>query len=108
MLGDRHSSRILDSDHGDWRNQAACANHDPELFFMDRHGTGRPPSSGERSRVTAAKNICRRCPVAAECLAWAYRTGDDWAVLGGTTPEERRLIRRAGSSQPDPLRGALV
>jgi WhiB family redox-sensing transcriptional regulator len=45
--------------------------------------------------VAAAKAICARCPVAADCLAWALGAGEPAGIWGGTTPEERRLSRRA-------------
>lgn len=62
-----------------WRHQAECFGHDPGLFH----------SNLVRDR-DAALSICRQCPVTAECLKWGIRMGDDWAVLGATTPEERR------------------
>lgn len=79
LLRDRHSSRILDSDHGDWRSHAACADHDPELFHLN---------PGENPRAALA--ICATCPVIAPCRAWADEIGDDDAILGGTTPKQRR------------------
>lgn len=70
-----------------WRHEAACRTADPELFF--------PLSRGKLGETQAvqAKLICRKCPVVAECLIWAHETMDDWAVLGGTTPDERRRQR---------------
>ena len=41
-----------------------------------------------------AKAVCRKCPIIAECLDWALVTGDQHGVLGGLTPQERRLIQR--------------
>lgn len=78
------ASRLIDTDHGDdWRNHAACRGEDPELFY---------PAAGQ-SEATEALRICRRCPVAEQCLAWAEHIGDDWAVLGGTTAKQRRNAR---------------
>jgi len=40
--------------------------------------------------------LCARCPVLAECRAWAATVpASDPAVLGGTTPEGRQATRRA-------------
>ena len=72
-----------------WTEQAACREPgiDPELFFP-------VGESGPAIRqVAAAKAICARCPVAADCRAWALRTGEPAGIWGGTTPEERRLLR---------------
>ena len=73
-----------------WTERAACHEPgvDPELFFpVSESGL----AAGE---AAAAKAICARCPVAAECLAWALRAGEPAGIWGGTTPEERRLSRR--------------
>lgn len=67
-----------------WRNSAACRGMDPGLFYGVRGGA-------VPREVTAA---CASCPVRAECLEWALRTGDDFAYLGGTTPGQRRDMRR--------------
>jgi WhiB family redox-sensing transcriptional regulator len=44
----------------DWRHQAACRDHDPELWF-----------SGKPYEQAAALAICRSCPVVGECRAFA-------------------------------------
>jgi WhiB family redox-sensing transcriptional regulator len=61
---------------------------DPEWFFPVGD-TG--PALRE---VAAAKAVCAGCPVARECLDWALRMGEAAGVWGGTTPEERRVLRR--------------
>lgn len=40
--------------------------------------------------------ICGRCPVRAECLMEAldHKTDEDVGVWGGTSPSQRRAIRR--------------
>ncbi len=72
-----------------WPERAACREPavDPEWFFPVAE-TG--PSARE---VAAAKAVCARCPVAAQCLDWAIRAGEPAGIWGGTTPEERRLSR---------------
>ncbi len=71
----------------DWRKRAACKDEDPELFFNEGLGYL------SQAKTDAAKEVCRRCPVTDQCLAWALAIGDDWAVCGGTTPAERRGYR---------------
>ncbi len=73
----------------DWRSRAACldVDVDAEIFYV-------VPQSGEAydAQVAEAKAVCWRCPVREVCLGDAIERGDAWAVLGGTTPEERRAL----------------
>lgn len=73
---------------GDWRHRALCRDEDPELFF--------PVGTDGLAlvQIAEAKTVCRRCPVAAECLAWALETGQDAGVWGGMSEDERRALRR--------------
>ena len=71
-----------------WREDAACRDADPELFFPI--GT-----TGATLRlIEEAKRICRICPAQIQCLAWALDNGVTDGVWGGTTPDQRRSIRR--------------
>ena len=74
----------------DWRDDAACRDADPELFF---------PDGGDRSaraHVKTAKLICRSCPVGVTCLSWALATGQEAGIWGGLTEDERRRLHRRG------------
>ena len=70
-----------------WRDAAACFGTDPEVFF--------PVSSSgpAQADVVAAKRLCGQCPVKVACLRWALDHGVTAGVWGGTTEEERRLLR---------------
>jgi WhiB family transcriptional regulator, redox-sensing transcriptional regulator len=72
----------------DWRHKAACRTEDPELFFPV--GTSGPALL----QITEAKAVCQRCPVNAECLAWALASGQDAGIWGGMTEDERREHQR--------------
>lgn len=72
----------------EWRQHAACLEHDPELFFPA--GT----VGASAAKIAAAKRICAGCPVQAECLSYAVTTAQRFGIWGGTDEEERRLIRR--------------
>ncbi|OLT18159.1 transcription factor WhiB [Pseudonocardia sp. CNS-139] len=77
---------MLDTD--DWRLRAACRDEDPELFFpVSATGPG-------ARQIARAKAVCARCPVRAECLAYALDEGLAHGVFGGTTEDERRALRR--------------
>ncbi|MGW0532339.1 WhiB family transcriptional regulator [Streptomyces sp. NPDC003032] len=69
-------------------HRAACADEDPDLFFPI--GTTGPAIRD----LDAAKQICARCPVSGECLAWALSTGQASGVWGGTCEEERAALNR--------------
>lgn len=73
-----------------WTDRAACraAGTDPDLFFP-------VGETGLAARqVAAAKEVCARCPVIDLCRDWAVRTGEPEGIWGGTTPDERRRLRR--------------
>jgi WhiB family redox-sensing transcriptional regulator len=64
---------------------AACGEQDLELFY---------PDPGDLATERAAKQVCAGCPVRQPCLEMALATGDQHAILGGTTPQERGRLRR--------------
>jgi len=70
-----------------WREDAACGDADPDLFFPIG-ATG-----NALRRIDEAKRICRLCPAQIQCLAWALENGVTDGVWGGTTEDERRAIR---------------
>ena len=71
----------------DWRHRAACKDEDPELFFpVGNNGSA-------QGQIDQAKQICRRCPVISECLAWALDTGQDDGVWGGLSEDDRRELK---------------
>lgn len=65
-----------------WREDAACRDADPELFFVQNHGD-------ERVRIAVAKSWCASCEVRAECLADGYASRDQDGIRGGLTAVER-------------------
>jgi WhiB family redox-sensing transcriptional regulator len=80
------ADRVVDGSN--WRQSSACLGEDPELFFPI--GTSGPALR----QAEEAKNICRQCPVVAQCLTWALETGVDHGVWGAQTEDERRALRR--------------
>ena len=71
---------------GDWWSKALCAETDPEAFFPEKGGS-----------VRAAKRVCARCEVRAECLEDALRTDERFGIRGGKSERERRKLKRAAS-----------
>lgn len=67
----------------DWRDQALCAQVDPELWFP------------EKGAATAdAKGVCARCPVTADCLEYAVTSIPTEGIWGGVTYRQLAKIRR--------------
>jgi WhiB family redox-sensing transcriptional regulator len=67
------------------RNAACGEEEDLVLFY---------PEPGDTAAEQAAKAVCAACPVRQPCLEMALQTGDQHAILGGTTPAERLPMRR--------------
>ena len=83
----------------DWRDDAACRDADPELFFPD------DDIRSAQAQVKRAKLICRGCPVSATCLSWALASGQEAGIWGGLTEAERHRLqrrRRPGWTMPFP------
>lgn len=81
---------------GHWAEQAACIGKPIHWWFPDsddQAGTVSP------SHYSAARRICGRCPVSAQCLEHAVTTPEPHGMWGGSTPRERRAMRVAGKKQ---------
>jgi WhiB family transcriptional regulator, redox-sensing transcriptional regulator len=72
----------------DWRHQGACLDEDADLFFP------LGISDAAYHQMEDARQVCLRCPVREQCLDWALENGQEHGVWGGTTENERRLLRR--------------
>jgi WhiB family redox-sensing transcriptional regulator len=72
----------------DWRQEAACRDSDPELFF---------PETGQLPQVAQAKAVCAGCAVRGPCLAAALHGpqahDDHTGIFAGTTARERVALR---------------
>lgn len=64
-----------------WRNDSACQDADPALFFPERGASTEP-----------AKAICMTCPVFDPC--WEAGLREKSGIWAGTSERERRRIRR--------------
>ena len=72
----------------EWRDLAACAGHDPGLFFP-------AGETGEAAKqIQQAKQVCATCEVTEDCLAYAIETNQSSGIWGGLTEDERRPVRR--------------
>lgn len=69
----------------DWRELAACRQVDPDCMY---------PTSNPLL-IAAAKQVCARCPVVAQCLTAGIR--EQHGVWGGLTEQERRRLPRSAT-----------
>lgn len=71
-----------------WYLESACLGKGSEMFFAD---------SGDKReclrKEAKAKNICRQCPVAAECLMYAMQNGEIYGIWGSFSPKERATLK---------------
>jgi WhiB family transcriptional regulator, redox-sensing transcriptional regulator len=72
----------------DWRIDAVCRDLNPEIFFPIG------VTGGAIDQITAAKSHCASCPAKEQCLEFAVTTNQEYGVWGGTTEDERRVLRR--------------
>lgn len=89
FIGGQPTAPSISAEPPEWTHEAMCASIGPDLFFSDHHG----------DQLFQAKQICRRCPVIAECLEWALSVEehepDSFGVFGGLGGRQRRrLLRR--------------
>jgi WhiB family transcriptional regulator, redox-sensing transcriptional regulator len=80
------------ADVWDWQRLGLCRGRDSAQFF---HPDGERGASRGR-REAAAKNVCRACPVRAECAAQALATREPYGVWGGFTEGERLRLLAIG------------
>ena len=73
--------------HMSWQEEARCNRYDPELFFA-------PRARAERK----AKAVCAKCPVVAQCLAYAIDWRVEFGIWGGLNVKERRALREASTA----------
>lgn len=66
-----------------WEDDAACVEHDPDLFFIDRGDDPRP-----------AQEICAECPVVEDCLRHALTFPERFGIWGGMTGFDLRALRK--------------
>ncbi len=68
----------------EWYADALCAQVADEPFFPDKGGS-----------IREAKSVCARCPVKAECLAYALDRHERYGIWGGLSERQRRPLWKA-------------
>lgn len=76
-------------DDSRWREDAACRDTDPNLFFP----VGTTGEAEEETRAALA--LCRQCAVREQCLEFAMATNQRDGIWGATSEDDRRRMRSA-------------
>lgn len=97
-----------------WTEEANCANHDTEIFFVSGDGPREDPVEVvERLGVSLVRplNLCASCPlpIAARCLIDSIRHNDEWGIRAGLLASERSALRASWHRRVDQkaVEGAL-
>lgn len=69
-------------DSEEWRDEALCAQTDPDLFVIDK---------GDSS--AQARKVCAECPVADFCLQWALDNNEQYGIYGGMSRKQRLRLQ---------------
>jgi len=80
----------------EWQFDGSCRRENPDVFFHPDRERG--PS--RRNRDSAAKAVCRRCPVLAICREHALQVHEPYGVWGGLTEHEREALYVASTDLP--------
>jgi WhiB family redox-sensing transcriptional regulator len=80
------------ADVWEWQMKGTCRTVDASVFFWSDQ-TARPM---RRRREAAAKAVCARCPVRAQCATYALSTREPHGIWGGFTETERRRLLALG------------
>lgn len=84
----------------DWRQQSACAESSSQTRLFFPVGVTGPAEI----QIRQAKAVCAECPVVSDCLDYAITTNQEYGVWGGTSEEERRVLRRKWRAEQRALR----
>ncbi len=91
-------------DHAlDWRDQAVCSREENTPLFFPVGITG-----AAAAQIEVAKAVCITCPVRQECLEHAITTNQEYGIWGGTSEEERRVLRRTWRAEQRTLRAKVA
>lgn len=77
---------------GPWADEAACK----ESPWKDAWHPNDTPLANQQATEYALE-VCKTCPVRAECLAFAIKVGPSgaWGIYGGTTHDQRKRMWKA-------------
>ena len=84
----------------EWQTAGKCRSLDTAMFFHPDGERGRARLQRERR----AKEMCRTCPVMAQCRAHALDVGEPYGIWGGLSETERELLLKRDISRTRGIR----
>jgi WhiB family transcriptional regulator, redox-sensing transcriptional regulator len=96
-MADVHRLPAPVTDIWDWQMHGSCRGMSSDLFFHPDRERG----PARVLREARAKNVCRGCPVLAQCRAHALAVHEPYGVWGGLTVDERKAQFRADAARID-------
>jgi WhiB family redox-sensing transcriptional regulator len=75
----------------DFVSDAECRGAGPDLFFLEDTPEAKPIN---HMKLAEARSICSQCRVQKECLDFAIQNNIKSGVWAGTTPLQRKVLRR--------------
>ena|GEM_PF-1665055 len=82
----RGVTRLAPGPLTDWKTRAECTGYPNAIFFPG-------PDAPERV-IERATAVCSVCPVADDCLQYAFEANQRSGIWGGTTEQQRKSLRR--------------
>jgi WhiB family transcriptional regulator, redox-sensing transcriptional regulator len=84
----------------DWRDQALCSDETVRTSLFFPVGV----TGSAAVQIEDAKEVCVTCPARQACLEYAITTNQEYGIWGGTSEEERRVLRRTWRAEQRALR----
>jgi WhiB family redox-sensing transcriptional regulator len=81
----RRAASVAAAETRNWRADAACRGIGALFYKTDLE-------DAPEHRITKAKAVCMRCPVRAQCAAYALTVAEPHGIWGGFTERERELL----------------
>ena len=85
---------VPNADIWDWQMKGTCRGVDSSVFFHPDGERGRARAQRERR----AKELCKQCPVIAQCRQYALSVSEPYGIWGGLSESERGVLARRSAA----------
>ena len=81
---------LLASQFNPFNGTQKCIDVDPEIFFPEYENN----RSNYPAQIQRARDVCEGCGIKEDCIKYALQFPGLEGVWGGTTPHDRKRMRR--------------